>query len=135
MRSLVVHMQTTLDNRIAKADGTLWEPFPWGEEMTWINGRFQAAPPAHHVRILARHQSPSRSLLVVPRRTAGPGYTAERLGSEPVDVQRADLLAHGEADVAQPSVRGSNLNVDWEAPVPGGEGHRDDAAPSLIEPV
>jgi hypothetical protein len=61
MRSLVVHMQTTLDNRIAKADGTLWEPFPWGEEMTWINGRFRAAPPAHHVRILARHQSPSRS--------------------------------------------------------------------------
>ena len=44
MRKVVVHMQTTLDNRIANADGTFWEPFPWGEEeMAWINGRFRAA--------------------------------------------------------------------------------------------
>ena len=43
MRSLVVHMQTTLDNRIAKADGTPLGAVPVGEEMTWINGRFQRA--------------------------------------------------------------------------------------------
>jgi dihydrofolate reductase len=44
MRKVVVHMQTTLNNRIANADGTFWEPFPWGEEeMAWINGRFRAA--------------------------------------------------------------------------------------------
>ncbi len=29
MRQIVLHMQTTLDNRIANADGTFWEPFPW----------------------------------------------------------------------------------------------------------
>ena len=44
MRKLVVHMQTTLDNRIANADGMFWEPFPWGEEeMAWLNQRFRAA--------------------------------------------------------------------------------------------
>jgi dihydrofolate reductase len=44
MRTLVVHMQTTLNNRIANADGVFWEPFPWGEEeMTWLNQRFRAA--------------------------------------------------------------------------------------------
>ena len=37
-------MQTTLNNRIANADGVFWEPFPWGEEeMTWLNQRFRAA--------------------------------------------------------------------------------------------
>nr|WP_042183747.1 dihydrofolate reductase family protein [Kibdelosporangium sp. MJ126-NF4]CEL15816.1 Bifunctional deaminase-reductase domain protein [Kibdelosporangium sp. MJ126-NF4]CTQ93741.1 Bifunctional deaminase-reductase domain protein [Kibdelosporangium sp. MJ126-NF4] len=34
MRKIVFHMQTTLDNRIANADGGFWEPFPWGEEET-----------------------------------------------------------------------------------------------------
>ena len=44
MRTLVVHMQTTLNNRIANADGVFWEPFPWGEEeMAWLNQRFRAA--------------------------------------------------------------------------------------------
>ncbi|HJW61105.1 MAG TPA: dihydrofolate reductase family protein [Actinomycetota bacterium] len=44
MRTLAVHMQTTLNNRIANADGVFWEPFPWGEEeMTWLNQRFRAA--------------------------------------------------------------------------------------------
>ena len=44
MRTLVVHMQTTLNNRIANADGVFWEPFPWGEEeMAWLNRRFRAA--------------------------------------------------------------------------------------------
>jgi dihydrofolate reductase len=44
MRKVVVHMQTTLNNRIAKADGTFWEPFPWGEEETaYTNHFFRAA--------------------------------------------------------------------------------------------
>jgi hypothetical protein len=29
VRKLVVHMQSTLDNRIANAHGAFWEPFPW----------------------------------------------------------------------------------------------------------
>ena len=34
MRKLVFHLQTSLDNCISRADGTFWEPFPWGEEET-----------------------------------------------------------------------------------------------------
>jgi dihydrofolate reductase len=38
VRKIIVHMQTTLDNRIAHADGSFWEPFPWGEpEMAFLN--------------------------------------------------------------------------------------------------
>jgi dihydrofolate reductase len=33
MRKLVVHMTITVDGFIAKPDGTLWEAFPWPEEM------------------------------------------------------------------------------------------------------
>jgi dihydrofolate reductase len=44
MRALVVHMQATLNNRIANADGVFWEPFAWGEEeMIWLNQRLRAA--------------------------------------------------------------------------------------------
>jgi hypothetical protein len=58
------------------------------------------------------------------------------MGTEPLDGQRADLLAHGEADVAQASVRWPDLDVNWEATVAGGEGHRNDKAPStLVEQV
>lgn len=44
MRKLVVLMQTTLNNRIAHADGQFWEPFPWGdEEQRCVNQAFRAA--------------------------------------------------------------------------------------------
>jgi hypothetical protein len=44
MRKLVVHMQSTLDNRIANAQGAFWEPFPWGEpEVAYINQFFRTA--------------------------------------------------------------------------------------------
>jgi dihydrofolate reductase len=44
MRSIVVHMQTTLDGRIAGADGQFWEPFPWGEpESAYVNEFFRRA--------------------------------------------------------------------------------------------
>lgn len=44
MRNIVVHMQSTLDGRIANADGGFWEPFPWGDvEMAWLNEHFRAA--------------------------------------------------------------------------------------------
>ena len=44
MRTLVVHMQTSLDGRIARADGTFWEPFAWGEvEQGFINEAFRRA--------------------------------------------------------------------------------------------
>jgi dihydrofolate reductase len=44
MRKLVAHLQTTLNNRIATAAGTFWEPFPWGqEEIRYVNQAFAAA--------------------------------------------------------------------------------------------
>jgi dihydrofolate reductase len=44
MRSIVVHMQTTLDGRIARPDGQFWEPFPWGEqESAYVNDYFRRA--------------------------------------------------------------------------------------------
>jgi dihydrofolate reductase len=44
MRKITAHLQTTLNNRIANADGGFWEPFPWGEpEMAHINELFRAA--------------------------------------------------------------------------------------------
>src|SRR5918993_4091085 len=44
MRTLVVHMQTSLDGRIARADGTFWEPFAWGDvEQGFINDAFRRA--------------------------------------------------------------------------------------------
>ena len=44
MRKLVVHMQTTLDNRIANDQGVFWEPFPWGQvEQDYINDHYTRA--------------------------------------------------------------------------------------------
>ena len=44
MRKLVFHIQTTLNSRIADADGGFWEPFPWGEEETaHLNEQFRRA--------------------------------------------------------------------------------------------
>ena len=44
MRKIVVHMQSTLNNRIANAQGAFWEPFPWGErEVAYVNQFFRAA--------------------------------------------------------------------------------------------
>jgi dihydrofolate reductase len=44
MRKLVAHLQTTLNNRIATAAGTFWEPFPWAEaEIRYVNQTFAAA--------------------------------------------------------------------------------------------
>ena len=44
MRKIVVHMQSTLDNRISDARGLFWEPFPWGDdEQTYVNEAFRAA--------------------------------------------------------------------------------------------
>jgi hypothetical protein len=31
MRKLVLHVQSTLNGCISTADGTFWEPFPWGD--------------------------------------------------------------------------------------------------------
>jgi dihydrofolate reductase len=44
MRKIVFHIQMTLNNRIAKADGNLWEPFPWGDEETaFLTQQFREA--------------------------------------------------------------------------------------------
>jgi dihydrofolate reductase len=44
VRKLLVHMQSTIDNRIANAQGAFWEPFPWGEpEVASVNQCFRAA--------------------------------------------------------------------------------------------
>lgn len=38
MGRIVVHMHSTLNGRIANADGGFWEPFAWGEdEMAYLN--------------------------------------------------------------------------------------------------
>jgi dihydrofolate reductase len=44
MRRVVVHMQSTLNGCIANAQGTFWQPFPWGDpEQAHINEVFRAA--------------------------------------------------------------------------------------------
>ena len=44
MRKLVVVMMSTLNNRIANAQGTFWEPFHWGEpEVAYVNQFYRAA--------------------------------------------------------------------------------------------
>lgn len=44
MRRVIVHMQTTLNNRIANGEGGFWEPFPWGaEETAYVNDSFRRA--------------------------------------------------------------------------------------------
>jgi hypothetical protein len=44
MRKIIGHMQTTLDGRVARGDGTLWEPFPWGDtEVAYVNETFRRA--------------------------------------------------------------------------------------------
>ena len=44
MRRIVVHLQTTVDNRIANTSGGFWEPFPWGEpESAYLNTFFRQA--------------------------------------------------------------------------------------------
>ena len=44
MRRIVVHMQSTLNGCIANAQGTFWQPFPWGDpEQAHINDVFRAA--------------------------------------------------------------------------------------------
>ena len=45
MRKIVFHIQMTLNNRIANAEGGFWEPFPWGEEETsgWLHEQFRQA--------------------------------------------------------------------------------------------
>ena len=53
MRKIVVHMQSTLDNRIANAQGTFWEPFPWGEtEVAYLNQFFRAADTLAQSRVM-----------------------------------------------------------------------------------
>ena len=44
MRRVIVVMQTTLDGRISRADGTFWQPFAWGEKETaYVNETFARA--------------------------------------------------------------------------------------------
>jgi dihydrofolate reductase len=52
MRRITYHAQTTLDGRIADADGGFWEPFPWGEtEQAYVNDLFRTAD----TWVLGRH--------------------------------------------------------------------------------
>jgi dihydrofolate reductase len=44
VRKIVFHIQMTLNNCIAKADGTFWERFPWGDEETaFLTQQFREA--------------------------------------------------------------------------------------------
>jgi dihydrofolate reductase len=87
MRTLVAHMQTSLDGRIARADGTFWEPFAWGEaEQAFINGAFHQAD----TWVMGRHVFEA----VVPWWEAvGRGETPDE-GYEPseVDLEFASIL-------------------------------------------
>ncbi len=41
-RKVIYHAQTTVDGRLARADGELWDHFPWGEtEIGHVNGFFR----------------------------------------------------------------------------------------------
>ena len=43
-RTVIVHTQVTLDNRISRADGFFWEPFAYGEpETAYVNRLFERA--------------------------------------------------------------------------------------------
>lgn len=53
MRKIVAQMQTTLNNRIAREDGTFWEPFPWGdEEQASVNEAWREADTLAVSRVL-----------------------------------------------------------------------------------
>ena len=53
MRKIVVHMQSTLDNRIANDQGAFWQPFPWGEpEVAYLNQFFGATDTLALSRVL-----------------------------------------------------------------------------------
>jgi dihydrofolate reductase len=42
IRKVIYHAQTTVDGRLARADGELWDHFPWGEtEIGHVNGFFR----------------------------------------------------------------------------------------------
>jgi dihydrofolate reductase len=52
MRKLFVHMTTTVDGFIARPDGTLWEAFPWPDEMqTFTNEVFSRVDTAVYGRL------------------------------------------------------------------------------------
>lgn len=53
MGNIICHIQTTVDGRIACADGKLWEPFPWGDaEVAYVNETFRRADTWAMTRVL-----------------------------------------------------------------------------------
>jgi dihydrofolate reductase len=86
MRRITYHAQTTLDGRIAKADGTFWEPFPWGEvETAYVNDRFRAAD----TWVLGRHMYDA----IVP------WWSAVASGNLPADAGDLDPASRDFADI------------------------------------
>ena len=84
---IVVHMQTTLDNRIATADGTFWEPFSWGEqEQALVNDCYRTAGTWAMSRVLYDAIAP----LVGEGRRRGNPTDVDSLG--PADLEFAGLL-------------------------------------------
>ena len=87
-RRLVVFLHATLDGFIATAEGTFWEPFPWGEvEMRWNNDQFRN----FDTWVLGR----TMYEVIVPWWTAVAAGTAPEDAGEltPATREFADLLA------------------------------------------
>ncbi len=88
MRKLVLHQHTTLDGRIATADGTFWEPFPLGDaEQVWINEVFRSAD----TWVMGRHTYEA----VVPwwETVAAGGTPADADGVSDAEREFAGILA------------------------------------------
>ena len=89
MRKVVLTMQTTLDGRIAHADGSFWEPFAWGEpEQGYLNHYFRAADTWAMSRVLYEAVVPFWDAVVLGQ----PPDDAGELG--PADLEFAELQ-HG----------------------------------------
>jgi hypothetical protein len=80
MRRIVVHMQSTLNGCIANAQGSFWQPFPWGDpEQAHINEVFRAS------QVIAGDR-------LGPR----PGVLGDRGGQLPGILRRASVLGNEE---------------------------------------
>ena len=85
MRKVVLTMQTTLDGRIAHADGSFWEPFAWGEpEQGYLNHYFRAADTWAMSRVLYDAVVPFWDAVAMGRPPADAGELGPPTSSSPI---------------------------------------------------
>jgi dihydrofolate reductase len=106
---MVVMMQTTLNNRIAKSFGVFWEPFPWGEpEQAWLNGAFGSADTWAMSRVVYE--------AIVP------WWDQVAAGQTPSDVDELDSLHPAELEFA--AIQKGLLKVVFSETLEPGPGRR-----------